>query len=195
MTTKRALTIGMLMAASIAFAYGQINYSTKGNADYYVYNDSKDTLFLTPIHVGAFAPSKSIRIFDTLQIDGLGSKEIIFERHSAGETRDIKQASQTMETTKVLKYEIWDIDTKTLLFQAVSGYEFRFDNWNLLTRHINKDNDGWSRGYCSCTYDFSIDSTGRIKISNLMTISTNNHCDADKKEGFYTFINGKYTHE
>lgn len=95
MTTKRALTIGMLMAVSIAFVYGQINYSSMGNADYYVYNDSKDTLFLTPIHVGAFAPGKSIRIFDTLQIDGLGSKEIIFERHSAGETRGIKQASQT----------------------------------------------------------------------------------------------------
>lgn len=193
------------MTMIATFAYGQFFYSPLSKHDYYVYNNSKDTLFLTEIDVGEWTPVKSNKIFDTIQIDGLGAKEIIFERHYEGEIRDIKQASQTEENRIIHKYEIWNIDTKTLLFQAVSYYEYRFENWMLDAPRVTidtidtidtNDDNGWSRGFCSYTCDFSIDSVGKIKISLIKTTSTTNvPCTSDKKEGFYIFKNGQYIKE
>ncbi len=168
--------------------YGQLLLS---NADYYVYNNSIDTLYLTKIDINSNEPfsSKSSKIFDTIQIDGIGSKEIIFERSYSGNFRNIMQAHQEEEFTKIHKYEIWNIDTKTLLFEAISYYEFRFEYWSIIATRYATDNDGWSRGICSYSYDFSIDSIGRIKTSGTKTISTNKECIPDKEEGFYIFTN------
>ena len=173
--------------------YGQLLLS---NADYYLYNNSMDTLYLTKIDISTneFFPTKSSKIFDTIQIDGIGSKEIIFERSFNGSFRNIMQAHQEEEYTKILKYEIWNMDTKILLFEAFSYYEFRFENWSIATNN-STDNDRWSRGVCSFNYDFSIDSIGRIKISGIKTISTNKECTPDKEEGFYIFMNGQYKKE
>lgn len=173
--------------------YGQVLLS---NADYYVYNNSMDTLYLTKIDIrsNVMFPSRSSKIFDTIQIDGIGSKEIIFERPYCGNYRNIMQEHQEEEVTKIHKYEIWNIDTKTLLFEAISYYEFRFENWSILGVYAT-DNDGWSRGNCSYSYGFSIDSIGRIKISGTKTIVTNKECTPDKEEGFYIFTNGKYKKE
>lgn len=173
--------------------YGQI----LSNADYYAYNNSMDTLYLTKIDVRSndFFPIKSSKIFDTIQIDGIGSKEIIFERSYNGSYRNIMQAHQEEEFTKIHKYEIWNIDTKTLLFEAVSYYEFRFEYWSITTNHATDNDNGWSRGICSYTYDFSIDSIGRIKTTATKTINTNKACTPDKKEGFYIFTNGQYKKE
>lgn len=160
--------------------------------DYYVYHDSKDTLFLTKLNVGhSSITNRSTTIVDSIQIDGKGSKEIIFERTYSGDFRNIMQAHQEEEFTKIHKYEIWNLDTKTLLFEAISFYEYQYENWSLVTNYTSND-DGWRRGFCSYSYNFSIDSIGRIKISEIKTISTNEKCTPDKKEGFYIFTNGMY---
>ena len=173
--------------------YGQLLLR---NADYYVYNNSIDTLSLTKIDSKANVPfsTKSYKIFDTIQIDGIGSKEIIFERSYSGKYSNIMQAHQEEEFTNIHKYEIWNIDTKTLLFEAISYYKFRFEYWSILGNYAT-DNDGWSRGNCSYSYGFSIDSIGRIKISRTKTKGTNKECTPDKEEGFYIFTNGKYKKE
>ena len=162
--------------------YGQLFLS---NPDYYVFNNSKDTLYLTKIDIrtNEIFPTKSSKIFDTIQIDGTGSKEIIFERSYSGKYSNIMQAHQEEEFIKIHKYEIWNIDTKTLLFEAISSYEYRYENWHLVTNHS------------SYAYDFSIDSTGRIKTSATKTISTGAKCTPDKEEGIYTFTNGQYKKE
>lgn len=177
--------------------YGQLQLNSfLCNPDYYVYNNSKDTLHLTKINIRINEPfpAKSSKIFDTIQIDGIGLKEIIFERTYSGRYNNIMQAHQEEEFIKIHKYEIWNIDTKTLLFEAISYYEYRYENWRLVTNHSSND-DGWSRGQCSYAYDFSIDSTGRIKTSATKTISTNKKCTPDKEEGFYIFTNGQYIKE
>jgi len=173
--------------------YGQLLLR---NADYYVNNNSIDTLYLTKIDSKANVPfsTKSYKIFDTIQIDGIGSKEIIFERSYSGKYSNIMQAHQEEEFTNIHKYEIWNIDTKTLLFEAISYYKFRFEYWSILGNSAT-DNDGWSRGNCSYSYGFSIDSIGRIKISRTKTKGTNKECAPDKEEGFYIFTNGKYKKE
>lgn len=174
-------------------SYGQLKLN---NPDYYVYNNSKDTIYLTKIDfkTNGFLPKNSSKIFDTIQIDGIGSKEIIFERTYSGDYRNIMQAQQEEEFTKIHKYEIWNLDTKTLLFEAICFYEYRYENWSLVSNHTSTD-DGWRRGFCSYSYNFSIDSIGRIKISEIKTISTNGECLPDKKEGLYVFTNGMYLKE
>lgn len=189
---KSIIILSFFIYSNLTFGQVQKN-ALLSNPDYYVYNNAMDTLYLTKIDVGEDKIATS-KIFDTIQLDGLDSKEIIFERRFTGSTRDIKQASQILENTKIFKYEIWNIDTKTLLFEAVSYYEHRYDNWDVLTRHTN-DGSGSRRGYCSYSYNFSIDSIGRIEISNLTYIDQTNFCKNDIKEGNYTFINGKYTYE
>jgi hypothetical protein len=191
---KQILLLGFLIMSNLI--YGQLLLS---NADYYVYNNSMDTLHLTKIdfNTNKLLSTKSSQIFDTIQINGIGSKEIIFERSYSRNFRNIMQAHQEEEFTKIHKYEIWNIDTKTLLFEAISFYEFRFEYWSLLTNYAtdNNNNNGWSRGICSYNYEFSIDSIGRIKINGTKTISTNKECIPDKEEGFYIFTNGQYKKE
>lgn len=153
--------------------------------DYYVYHDSKDTLFLTKIDVGySSITNKSTTVVDSIQIDGLGAKEVIFERHYEGEINDIKQAEQTEESRKIHKNEIWNIDTKVLLFEAISDYEFHYDNWNI--------HNGSTKGICFYHYDFNIDSTGQIRIHNLIELKTGNECRADKSTGIYKYENNGY---
>ncbi len=188
---RHILILSFLIMSNLI--YGQLFLS---NPDYYVFNNSKDTLYLTKIDIRTteIFPTKSSKIFDTIQIDGTGSKEIIFERSYSGKYSNIMQAHQEEEFIKIHKYEIWNIDTKTLLFEAISNYEYRYENWHLVTNHSSND-DGWSRGLCSYAYDFSIDNTGRIKTSATKTISTGGKCTPDKEEGIYTFMNGQYKKE
>ena len=156
-----------------------------------------DTLYLTKIDINTngFSPSKSTKIFDTVQIDGIGSKEIIFERTYSGIYRNIMQAHQEEEYTKIHKYEIWNVDTKTLLFEAIDDYEFNYDYWQLPNwMYLDSlfDNNGWNIGSCSYQYNFSIDNKGQINITSIRYKKMNNDCIADKKEGFYKFMDGKY---
>jgi hypothetical protein len=189
----KKLTIILLVLLTSPI-FGQTQLITSQNKSvFYIYNNSKDTLFLTKIDVGEIG-SESNKISDSIQIDGLGSKEIVFERNCTGLTRDIKEASQTFEKTEIHKYEIWNIDTKTLIFEAVDVYKFSYDNWRL--PNIFPDSlKGFNKGICSRKYEFSIDNKGLIRISNLKYENVANNCIADKKEGIYKFINGKYSYE
>lgn len=188
---KPFLIFSFLLMSNLIF--GQV---VLGHPDYYVYNHSKDTLYLTKIdiHTNDFFASRSSKIFDTIQIDGIGSKEIIFERSYSGKYSNIMQAHQEEEITTIYKYEIWNIDTKTLLFEAIHFYEFHFEYWSII-KDSETNNNGWSSGMCSYAYDFSIDNLGKIKISGTKTISSNKSCTPDKEEGFYIFKNGEYIKE
>jgi len=74
---RHILILSFLILSNLI--YGQLFLN---NIDYYVFNNSKDTLYLSKIDINRneFLPSKSAEIFDTIQIDGIGSKEIVFER-------------------------------------------------------------------------------------------------------------------
>lgn len=192
---RQILILSFLIMSNLI--YGQLLLS---NADYYVYNNSMDTLYLTKFDFRSneFLHTKSSKIFDTIQIDGIGSKEIIFERSYSGNFRNIMQAHQEEELTKIHKYEIWNIDTKTLLFEAVDDYEFNYKNWRLPNESLPDSlfgKSGWTTGSCSYKYNFSIDNNGQIYIVNIKYKNMNSDCITDKKEGCYKFTNGKYTNE
>lgn len=199
---RQIIILSFLTFANSTFGQLQLN-SLLSNPDYYVYNNSKDTLYLTKIDVSKNEtfwdrPLKTSKIIDTIQIDGIGSKEIVFERTYSGTSRIIMQAWQSKEDTKIHKYEIWNIDTKTLLFEAIYDYEFNYEYWSLpneLYPDSLFDKNGWNKGICSYKYDFSLDNTLQITIVNIKYKNMNNDCIADKKEGRYKFANGKYTNE
>lgn len=180
--------------------YGQLLLS---NPDYYVYNNTMDTLYLTKIDVNKTEtfwnrPLKSTKVYDTIQIDGIGSKEIIFERTYTGTSEINMQAFSSKDSTTIGKYEIWNIDTKTLLFEAIYEYQFNYESWQLhnwMASDSLFDKNGWNIGRCSYKYNFSIDSTGQINIDSITYNNKNNDCIADKREGLYKYMNGKYTYE
>ena len=94
---KPILIISFLILFKLS--YGQL---VLNNPNYYVYNGSKDTIYLTKLssqsEPSSFRPRPTTKIVDTIQIDGLGAKEVVFERHYEGEISDIKQAEQNEET-------------------------------------------------------------------------------------------------
>lgn len=191
----RQILIVSLLLSSISMI-GQVVLS---NPDYYVCNSGLDTLFLKNLDFRknqpfGFRPANTTSIVDTIQLDGKGAKEIVFERTYSGVSEIIMQAHQSKEETIIHKYEIWNIDTKTLLFESVASYHFRFEYWSLLSDNF-PENNGWTTGFCGYDYPFSIDSTGRIEIGKATTISTQDGCTPDKEEGFYIFTDGQYRKE
>lgn len=163
----------------------QVNDELIKHPDYYVYNDARDTLYLTKIDVGHFfSVKKSTVIFDSIQIDGTGPKEVVFYRVYSGSYNDIKQAYQSEEKTVLSKYEVWNIETKMLLFEAVNSYQFESDTW-----HIEFGNE---RIMCSYHYNFTIDSVGTITILNFLELMNEGNCNVDKSMGIYNYKNGQY---
>lgn len=190
---RQLLIFTFLVLSGFMFGQNTVSY-IKSNPDIYVFNNSKDTIYLTKVELGQWTITQLIKIVDTVQIDGLGSSEIVFVRTVNGETEEHGGMFDISESKTISKYEIWNVDTKTLLFEAVNSFEFdhnRQDARNAIPDSL-QGSFGFGKGNCSYMYDFSMDIKGQVIIKN--TRNTNN-CMADKQEGFYKFINGKYTNE
>lgn len=190
---RRFLILTFLVLSDLVF--GQTTLSTlKRNPDIYVFNNSKDTIYLIKIDLGEFTITESFIIVDTVQIDGLGSSEIVFARTVNGTTKEHGAMFDISESKTISLYEIWNLDTKTLVFEAINSYNYNYNHWDARVA-IPDSLQGLfdvGKGNFSYTYDFSIDSKGQVIIKNFRNI---NNCIADKQEGLYKFINGKYTIE
>lgn len=190
---RQILIFTFLVLSDLVFGQNTLS-SLKSNPDIYVFNNSKDTIYLTKVKLGQWTITQSIKIVDTIQIDGLGSSEIVFVRTVNGVTEEHGGMFDISETKTISKYEIWNVDTKTLLFEAVNSFEF---DYNRMDARITipdslQGSFGFGKGKCSYVYDFSIDIKGQVIIKN---IRNTNNCIADKQEGLYKYINGKYTNE
>jgi hypothetical protein len=177
----------------------------------YIYNNQKDTIYLSDMNVGLFCKCKDLQIVDSIQIDGVGSKEIVFLRNCRGENDEQGGTFVRSGYNKVSKYEIWNLDTKQLIFEATNYYKSKFDRNNLGSNRI-KGVESWS-------YDFRIDDAGTITISKLKTSTKakkfiidkkkssiknkvmykktpyNFDVRPDKTEGTYRYVDGKYSRE
>lgn len=177
----------------------------------YIYNNQKDTIYLSDMHVPLSSKFKDLQVVDSIQIDGLGSKEIIFYRKCRGKIDEHGTTFVASGLVNVSKFEIWNLDTKEMMFEATNFYKSKFVR-NNFGRISLKGKVTWS-------YDFSFDDTGLVTISKLKTKSKGyiaqlnvektkaknkhvfekkyniNNLTSDKTEGAYRFINGKYTRE
>lgn len=150
----------------------------------YVYNKGKDTIYLKRIDAGRLFFSNRMKVVDSVQIDGKGSKELVFYREVSGGRSDHGGTFDIMESKTAGKFEIWDPDTKTLLFEAVSSWSHSYDGFDIRQHPRNQKFEIRYR------YDFAIDRSGVISIDNFCG---SKDAKPDNVVGTYQFINGKYT--
>jgi hypothetical protein len=192
---------------------GQLERSAKAvfQNGIYVYNNQQDTIYLSDMNVSLSCECKDLQVVDSIQIDGVGSKEILFFRKCDGKNDEQGGTFVTRGYVNKSKYEIWNLDTKEMIFEATSFYKSKFDRNNLGRNRI--------KGKVSWSYNFTIDDTGKITISKLKTSTKadefilsveqtkaknkpvreksqyKGNLFADKTEGTYRYVNGKYIKE
>ncbi len=186
---RQLLTLTLLVLCQVSF--GQLSLVARANIpDFYVFNNEKDTIYLNKLDLGIYSYTDSIRIVDTIQIDGSGSKEIIFVRHCHGNSEAHGGMFDIEDYKVITKYEIWNLDTKTLLFEAIPVYKNDFRNSYAYNEQWGSYRKG--EGSAEYKYDFTIDKNGQVRLSNLKNTFD---CKPDHAEGSYKFLNGKYTLE
>ena len=173
----------------------------------YIYNNQKDTMYLSYMNVGLSCKCKDLEVVDSVQIDGVGSKEIVFYRKCRGKIDEHGDTFVASGNVNVSKYEIWNLDTKEMLFEATNFYK---SNFNRKTGKVGR------KGKITWSFDFNIDSKGLITISKLKTRSktynvelnvektkaknrpvveksrNKDNVTSDKTEGTYRYVNGTY---
>lgn len=181
---KIFILLSSLFLSTTLFAQDTIK--TVDNKTIYVYNNQKDTIELSNIsleHRG-FAPQTTTNsIIKHIQIDGKGSKEIVVYRFMKGSISDHGGTFDIDESKTLSKYEIWNVDTKELLFSAINILNH---NYNRYLAYVNPTHQSGNEMY---SYNFSINNAGDITISAFESFTKSK---PDNKEGIYMFVEGKY---
>ena len=176
----------------------------------YTYHDNKDTIFFTPFKDLLFFSTYTIKLVDSIQVNGTGSRELLFYCSGSGRVDRHGGSFDIDENYTISRYELWDIDAKKNIFDAVFDYHCDFTRADMrLYSPARRGNESWS-------YRFTIDSTGTISISHLKTsvkayitslvtvvkngkdgfkaerIPLNYELVPDNPEGIYRYSNGKY---
>ncbi|MEM6380920.1 MAG: hypothetical protein AAF705_22300, partial [Bacteroidota bacterium] len=139
--------------------------SLSSNPNFYLYNEGKDTIhFSAPDFKGLIVPK--VAILDSIQIDGKGAKEIVFSRTLEGYISKHGGTFDIDEDIKEQKIEIWNLDTKQLLFEAKKYYSLHFNRF-LAYAHLKRQ-----KGHHFYSYELQINKQGEIQISNLISSET-----------------------
>jgi len=89
-------------------------------------NASKDSISIFPFlavpSLFNFVYCDSLSMIDSLQIDGHGAKEVVFYRHFTAHLKHEGSTLVSKDNYELEKIEIWNIDTKTVLFEKIIGY-------------------------------------------------------------------------
>lgn len=142
-------------------------------------------------------------IIQEIQIDGQGAKEIVVYRKCLSNTDAHGGTYDITENYEIDKYEIWNLDSRELLFEATSKYYINYNKFNV---YADPQHAQGQEGY---TYDFQINEEGVITIKNVQPFpnpidldestegsdqqkSKKNVVQPDHKEGTYQYINGQY---
>lgn len=174
-----------------------IDLSYKGSCNFIINDNTNDTLFLKTLHHSPFGGGCESKLIDSIQIDGIGAKEVvIYRKHNDSEERH-GGSYDISTTTRLEKYEVWNVDSHQLLFQSTSYFFYNCANFNAYTEPSH------TKGSCSYRSDFKIDKTGTITIKGLKqrnnikgTYSKKSvgldYCQPLDNEGLYQFIDNKY---
>jgi hypothetical protein len=147
------------LAVHTTHAFAQPAVSLHHPQQVYTYNNQQDTIRFTTIVPGAnLCYFNAPALIDSIQLDGTGAKELIFFRKCTctiskhGGTFDIN------EKIEASKYEIWNTDTKTLLFEARNYFRSSY------SRSHPVQFPGSVKGTEMYRYRFTISSNGVITI-------------------------------
>ncbi|MGV9003574.1 hypothetical protein [Flavobacterium sp.] len=181
-----------------------------GQKQEYVYNNLKDTIQFSEFEPkitksGGYNPStefyEEAKITDSIQIDGIGRKELVFYRFYRFSNSQHGGSFDIDENIEIGKYEVWNLDTKTILFEVIN---YRKDDFNRFTAgRIPPE-----KGTYIYKYNVKIDDLGTITIkkeeieptfikkkkNKIKLISKNKikSVKVDSIEGIYKFDSGKY---
>ena len=193
-----------------SFAFLQAQNKDVIDKNSFIYNNGKDTIQFSNANVKGFCQPFSITIKDTVQIDGMGRKEIVFAWSSHCSVSEHGGTFDIDENISISKYEIWNLDTKEMLFDINTFYSNHFNKF------LAYSSPSHLKGFESYSCSFAIDSLGVITIGNVKvdanvkqikwsTIKKNGkeksvvhetpypfYTHPNKKEGTYHFIGGKY---
>ncbi len=154
------------------------------NHDIYLYNNQKDTLVLDSVTGNGLCLCDSVKLTGIIQMNEPDLKIAVFYRNCYCSNEDHGGTFDVSEHKATSQYEVWSLDTKTLLFKAVNSLVSDFNNFNVY------DTPNRQRGRNAYKYDFLIDGKGLITIRNL---SDDDNSKPDHEEGTYKLVDGKYT--
>lgn len=184
----KPITFSFLLFFSLG--YSQI-HQPKGEKDaFYVYNKKKDTLFFPKIDREGFG-SLFFNVEDSIQIDNKENKEIILTINLDYVVSDHGGTFDILKRKKYLKYEIWNLDTKSKVFEFYKTYEH---NYNEFDAYKKPEKSRGSQNF-SCDFKFQ---GAEIIISNAKYSSegdlVNNYSlnEIITSEGCYKYIDNKY---
>lgn len=150
----------------------------------YVYNDGKDTIQLAKPGMGGIGLCDSFAVVREIQIDGKGAREIMFRRSLSYNASNHGGTFDEDYLTEIVLYEIWNLDTKALLFTAINKYAFQYDYF----RQAFPANES-GKGTDKYSYELVLHANGNIRIQNY---KGTRKAKTDHKPGLYSYVNGGY---
>lgn len=154
------------------------------NQRHYVYNNGQDTIFFSSIiEHGMFTFCDDVQLLDSIQVDGKGRKELVFYRYCKTQIAQHGGSYDRTGTQTKGQYEIWNLDSKTLIFSATNTYLNRYRNFNAYS------NPKHQKGLDMYRYKFRINEEGVISIKYLFRTKNS---PIDHAEGKYIYRKGGY---
>ena len=155
------------------------------NKKYYLVNTSKAKKDSILISNSETEWQKDTCIIKRMQLNKLGSSEVILE---------IIQANQlgTQSNSSFTTVQIWDLDKKTMLFNGTKKW---YSEIELLskTKLDNNFEPTVVTSICEGNYDIELRDDASLTIKNLTERAVNtDYCATDHAEGIYILFNGKY---
>lgn len=156
-------------------------------------NNLNDTIFLAPIVPHSFCVYEKIEIIDSIQINGIGAKEVVIYRKCSADVQKEGGTFSIREKVKIGKIEVWDVDAKELLFEGTTSLDKQYFYSDAYQNSPN------SEGFCAYQYSFKINSKGIINIKKELVESNpeyddtiKNYCPSNLKEGIYHYTKNGY---
>jgi hypothetical protein len=150
------------------------------------YDQRADTILINnSTNTWRISASDSLLILDSLQIDGKGSKEIVFCRKISYSNAVHGGTFDGTDSYHLEKIEIWNLDTKEMYWGEVIFY----------SGSSVGPNNSYSRVIFK--YDFKVDSFANIEVDKVRAQiiydeSISFEIIPDLKAGVYKFRNGEY---
>jgi hypothetical protein len=136
--------------------------SVSPNIPCYIYHNNQDTIRFTPLDFPGFS-TLVFNLKDSIQIDGAGAKELLFEIRCESNFNDHGGTFDYDEQTACVMYEIWNPDTRQRLFQAIYNYKATANSRDYSTDYEKNGEESYS-------YSIKVDKAGKIFISDIKKV-------------------------
>ncbi|MES2486273.1 MAG: hypothetical protein V4581_10060 [Bacteroidota bacterium] len=196
-----------LLCTAAGFSQGLDGAYFSYNGSILVYNNDRDTIFLSKMSSDSILLSPlpcrcrpellmrlgsgvATQIFKEIQVDGQRAREVVIKRAYSEVIFGHGGSYDTTVNEIFSVYEIWNLDSKEMLFRSVSDYDNKYDCFCAEGSADRKT----AKGERSYSYDIAIDDKGTITITNLNLKGGDDFpFRPDHQEGVYIFKDGKYS--